>query len=539
LELADILRSLRRRWKISVAVLLLTGVVIAVFSFTREDVEPPPRFAASVDVLLPGRDEKGNLPSGIPARLFFGQATLAAQARTEALNSADVPVDQRAAVAFDYSTNETGELVTLRATAPDAALASSVSQSWAEAYIGARAKAVSEGSAASRQGSRRALQVLTTRLRAIETEIQAINPALLDIEVTPVEDEGNPAASGVPPNLGVDAALLVYERSEVQARIADAGRAAAEQAADALLPGNFAQVVQVPPAINVTAPATPSKTPTLLIVAIGLLLALALPVLIDRMDHTIRDAKAATVALSAPVLSSIPASTRARREEIARPGTPREAAFRALAATAVATDRLPRSIVVTSPLGDMQDTVAANFAAALAGMGVRVALIGTLPRQAWFTEASIRPNGAGTNPGPDENGDGAEDGNGDGGVKTFPQLLELAYAGRLNGDAPSHLLRTRIENLFVVPPGDTEIDIANDGLPPMLEALAAYVDVTVIAAPALLEDANTTIYAWTTRSVLWVMESGEITAEQARNAASRLALAGATPLGVAMIDPEN
>jgi hypothetical protein len=138
-----------------------------------------------------------------------------------------------------------------------------------------------------------------------------------------------------------------------------------------------------------------------------------------------------------------------------------------------------------------------------------------------------------------ENGNGAEHANGMGSLTTFPQLLELAYAGRLNGDGPRHLLPTRVENLFVLPPGDNDIDLASDGLPPMLEALADHIDVTVIAAPALLEDPNTTIYAWTTRSVLWVMETGEIKVEEARNAASRLALAGVTPFGVAMIDQES
>ena len=74
----------------------------------------------------------------------------------------------------------------------------------------------------------------------------------------------------------------------------------------------------------------------------------------------------------------------------------------------------------------------------------------------------------------------------------------------------------------------------------MLQALAsANIDVTVIAAPALLEDPNTTIYAWTTRSVLWVMETGEITVEEARGGRFRLALAGVTPFGVAMVDQEQ
>ena len=68
---------------------------------------------------------------------------------------------------------------------------------------------------------------------------------------------------------------------------------------------------------------------------------------------------------------------------------------------------------------------------------------------------------------------------------------------------------------------------------------AAQIDVTVIAAPAILNDPNTTIYAWTTRSVLWVVERGEITVEQARDAASRLSLAGAVPFGVAMVDEDS
>jgi hypothetical protein len=181
-------------------------------------------------------------------------------------------------------------------------------------------------------------------------------------------------------------------------------------------------------------------------------------------------------------------------------------------------------------------------------MGVRVALVGTVPRQSWFQYASrVAANGQGATTGTEEattgsngaGGNGRVSGDGAGEVTTFPELLELAYEGALNGDAPSHLLPTRMQNLFILPPGDQDIDVATDGLPPMLEALSSALDVTVIAAPALLEDPNTTIYAWTTRSVLWVMESGEIKLEQARDAASRLALAGATPLGVAMIDAEN
>ena len=112
-------------------------------------------------------------------------------------------------------------------------------------------------------------------------------------------------------------------------------------------------------------------------------------------------------------------------------------------------------------------------------------------------------------------------------MTTFPQLLELAYSGRLNGDAPQHLLRTAHREPVRAPAGRHR-DRCRQRRPAAdaAGACAANIDVTVIAAPALLEDPNTTIYAWTTRSVLWVMETGEITVEQARDARVALGARG-------------
>jgi Mrp family chromosome partitioning ATPase len=62
------------------------------------------------------------------------------------------------------------------------------------------------------------------------------------------------------------------------------------------------------------------------------------------------------------------------------------------------------------------------------------------------------------------------------------------------------------------------------------------VDVTVIAAPSILEDPSATILSWSTRSVLWVVETGEVTQQQASEAAAKLELAGASPFGVAVVD---
>jgi Mrp family chromosome partitioning ATPase len=250
---------------------------------------------------------------------------------------------------------------------------------------------------------------------------------------------------------------------------------------------------------------------------IGLLLAVGVPVLLDFLDHSIRDPRTAGNALSARVLTTIPASSPSALAAIAPPGTPREAAYRALAATSVSTDELPRAIVVTSPIGHMQDTVAANFAGALAGLGLRVALIATDARQAWFLGS----------------GSGQD-------VATLPDLLALARSGSLNGQIRDSLVPTRLTNLSIVAPGITEVDDLLDGLPALLEALSSSgIDVTVIAGPALLEDPSATILAWSTRSVLWVVEEGAVTEPEAREAAVRLDLAGATPFGIALVEAKG
>jgi capsular polysaccharide biosynthesis protein len=522
LELADILSSIRRRWRIGVGMMLLTLAVLGAFYVTRQEVKPQPRYRASVDILVPVRDPKdGTFPEGVPARLFFGQAALATSSdvRGQALVNAKVPESQARGIGFGFAQNE-GGIISLTVTAPDSEVATKVATGWSSAYIDARGKAAADGSKHDQDKDYHALQALTTRLENIESTLRGVDPTLLTLGTGTVSSgTGGPPSLRVPANVPLDTALLVYERVSTVSAIDNTRRQWVDDKHDAESPDKHASVVEVHATQNVTPPANSPKTPTLLILGVGLLLALALPVLVDRMDHTIRDAKTASAAFSAPVLSTIPPTR--NRYELAKPGTAREGAFRALAAMSVATDRLPRSIVVTSPLGEEQDSIAANFAAALATLGVRVALIGTSPRHAWFSEgAAVESNGKE--------------------ATTFPQMLELAYAGRLNGDAPTYLQRSSIDNLYVLPPGQRDIDVSTDGLAPMLQALtSASIDVTVIAAPALLQDPNTTIYAWTTRSVMWVMETGEITVEEAREGANRLALAGVTPFGVAMIDQES
>ena len=200
--------------------------------------------------------------------------------------------------------------------------------------------------------------------------------------------------------------------------------------------------------------------------------------------------------------------------------------------------------MVTSPTGNTQDRVAANFAAGLAGLGVSVALIGTMPDQAWFLvdvpdddepatgELETRTAPFGADPTAVPPGTTATT------VRTLPDLLQEAEGGRLIGDVRPRLATRGIPNLFIIPPGPagTVLD-SLDGLPPLLDALSrSGIDICVIAGPALLEDPNATIMAWSTRHVLWAVEMGQINKSDAQLAADRVDLAGVTPFGIALVN---
>ena len=180
--------------------------------------------------------------------------------------------------------------------------------------------------------------------------------------------------------------LLLYQRNsilnEIQCRQIDYG----QQTTEASIPGDFADLVQRRTATRI-APPPPSQLVTVLeIIGVGLLLAVAVPVLMDRFDRSITDPRGAASNLRSRVLVSVPAIPRRVHTGYAPRGSSWDAAFRSLAATSISTDNLPQAIMVSSPTGSIHDTVAANFARALARLGVKVALVGTVPRQRWYAK---------------------------------------------------------------------------------------------------------------------------------------------------------
>ncbi len=533
MEFADVVKSLRLHWRISVAIVLLAGLAFALFLITRKQVQPSNRYRVDVQVLVPAADSKGVRPAGVPAPLLQGQAQQALSPNTEndALDRSQIAGNKRTSIEFGFSSNQTNDILTLTATANDRSTANIAARAFEAAYAATRQKTVADGATSGRAAAQAALTTLEASLSSAESQLETKSPGLvkkLKGGVVSTDKNGNAVTPALPDGTPSDVMLLVVQRQALLNQIQAVQNTYAQDTITALIPNAFAGIVEVNPPIQTT-PGLPSPLiPALLFVAVGLALAIAVPVLMDRMDHSIRTAKTAGNAFDATVLASIPPTSRRFRRALTVPGSAPDSAYRALAATSIATDRLPQAIVVMAPTGIVQDTVAANFAAALAGLGLRVALVATDPRQSWFLDT--RP----------ENGDGT---NGaatapptDAGL-SFPELLDLAHRGRLNGALPRGLVKTRMNNLLVMPPGDESREFNLDGLRPLLEALSAGgVDVTVIAGPALLEDPNATILAWTTRCVLWACETGEISEGEAKEAAARLALAGAASFGVAMVN---
>ncbi len=520
MELADVVKSLRLHWRVSVACVLLGAVGLALFLVTRNQVRPANRYKVSISLLVPAVTPQGGRPNNVPNTVLEGQSRVALSPKVEkaALKEAKLSKSDARGISFAFSASPTSVTITLGATARDPKVASKVALAFEHAYIESRRLAVANSLKGEASSATKAITAFTNRLKVVNASLIAIDPSLVRAK-TGVGGAATGTAVVPPPltlTTPIPTVLLIVEYQELGARIITAEKTYAQNATSSIVASSFASTLEIGSATQITPPLASPVLPSLVFVGVGLLLALIAPILIDRLDKSIRTAKTAAIAFDSIVMTSVPAGSRRLHRSLVSPGTPQDGAYRALAATSIATDRLPAAIVVTSPTGTIQDTVAANFAAALAGLGLRVALIATDPRQSWFLDTKSDPASMGV---------------------PFPDVLELAHRGTLDGTLPNSFVKTNLEKLVVLPPGEGDREIRLDGLRPLLENLSTSdIDVTVIAGPAVLEDPNATILAWTTRSVLWAFETGEVTEAEAKEAASRLALAGASSFGIAMVN---
>ena len=526
MDLKEVRASLRRHWTIALVVLVIIPIVMAGYLASRNVVRPPARYTTSADVLIPTRDEVDGAPEGVPPVLLQGQIELAQSPEVKAFTLKEASVDPKdsATLILSSSLNKDRSVMTLTVAAGEPEIASTVLDAYITAYEEGRRQSVLEAALDLQEIERRVIGVLARKIKTVEFGLATEGSALP--ERVP---DGDPVIE--PSGSSTDYVLQLYERNALLNEIQRRQVSYSLQATRVEIPAAFTTVVQRRSTARTTPPPPSPLISLLTILAAGVALALAIPVLMDRLDPTITEARSAPGALRSGLLGTIPFMPRRLHHQLAPPGSTWERAFRSLAATSLSTDRLPKAIMVTGPTGSTQDPVAANFAAALAGLGVTVALIGTVPRQDWFvtdaefedddaSEAAVRP-ALGSEPGT---------GRTTVATATFPELLAEAEAGQLVGDISARLATRDIPNLFVIPPGATSTDLSLDGLPPLLEALSVSgIDICVLAGPALLEDPNATIMAWSTRHVLWALEIGQVDRNDAALAADRLELAGVTP----------
>jgi len=539
-EFRDVRASLRRHWPVALLVLALIPVVMAIYLVRRDVVRPPARYTTSADVLIPSRDSETNeAPVNVPPVLLQGQTELALDSDTtdDALEDADLDPAKDNDVKFNAKQSDNRSIMTLSVEAPEPDLAAELLENYIRAYQSGRRQSVLEAAAEERDIQIQVIGSLTDRQREIEAELRREGVALPAV----VPDGSAVTTVG---STSIETGLLLYERNAVINEILRRFVGYSTSAVGQTAPGTFTTIVQRRSTAKITPPPPSPLVPLLEILAIGLALAVAIPVILDKADSTITEARAAPGALRAGVLATIPHMPRRLHRSLAPPGSSWELAFRSLAATSISTDRLPRAIMVTSPAETTQDAVAANFAAALAGLGVQVALVGTVPRQEWFLHDidPDLPEGAPATNGSEPPPAAPLSPSAGGGttlttIATFPDLLDDAQNGRLEGDVRPRLGKRDIENLYIVPPGADHAELSLDGLPPLLDALArSEIDITVIAGPGLLDDPNATIIAWSTRHVLWAIEIGHVNKNDAQLAADRLELAGVEPFGIALVN---
>ncbi len=504
--------------------------------YSRERSKPAVRFRRAVTVqVAQGSDKpakkksskkKGSTPTtvsaivvvGGPERLALSPATRLAALRGDHLS------DHAPTISFGAKMSADPRFLNLTVTAPNRNLATTVAASWGRAFTVARR----ENAASQILRSKRALSNQVNRLHdellRVDATLAKLMPLIYGVVLRYDQPNGNVPSSrtqgngqpSVPEGGSVYVLNLALERTQLLTQITDLATRVARLNVTSATPEAFAQVVSQSPAVR----ATKSRSTTLPAAAGllgGLFLAMAAAVAVDRTDRRIRDPRVAAASFGAPVLSLLGSADEGDYVLLSDPSSFTAEAYRALAATSIATDRLPKAIMVTSPYGTAHEEVAANFAAALATFGLKTVLIGTSPDQAWYSERLETS--------------GVE-------ARTFPELLAAAHEGTFSGELRDQLPTSdRAPNLRVVPPaGDGPMRLHIDGLPRLLAALAdSGVDVTVISGPALLEEADATIVAWGRRSVLWAIAEGEITAPDARAAAARLELAGVNPFGVVMV----
>lgn len=259
----------------------------------------------------------------------------------------------------------------------------------------------------------------------------------------------------------------------------------------------------ITPAKLPTAPASPNHVVDLgIAVIIGLLLAGGTAYLRDRLDDRLRGPGEFEDNGGGPVLAVVPADGHNRSDPMVarRPDTSGAEAYRELRILLlrIAEQRGAKSLLVTSPAGEVQTTVSANVAITLAMTGRRVILVHADMRRP-LDHASF---GVDHGPGLTDVLEGRAD---LASALTQPETpgLQIISAGVLVGDIGTALHSARLGEI--------------------VQRLSAAADIVVIDAPAALAGSDIATMVDVVDMVLLVGDARRTTRAQVRAASARLA----------------
>lgn len=297
-------------------------------------------------------------------------------------------------------------------------------------------------------------------------------------------------------------------------RIADATAAVLVESVAELESGKSSRVIArvLDPAQAASSPFSPQPRKNLAIgMLLGLVVGLALALVLDALDRTIKTAVQAAESLRVPLLGSIPKTreselspSRVADDTLSEVGE----AYRALrtAVRFLDIDAPLRTILVTSAVeGEGKSTTAANLAVALAQSGDRVVLVDGDLRRGRIAAMMGLPDGVGVTtvvthqlPLVDA-------------MQTWRELMPVLGAGPLPPN-PSEILGSRM-------------------MAELLEELCGFADVVVLDAPPVLPVTDAVILSTHVDGVVLVARAGRTGRSQAAEARRRLDGVGAKVVG--------
>lgn len=373
--------------------------------------------------------------------------------------------------------------------------------------------------------------ITALRTRLNETVAQLPADALAPAAEQPAAEDGAgdaEADAATDPLVAVDAAVSVRDaqaialRDQINGLRAEFGNVVAQAAAA----DDGARLIEILPTEEVTQVAGRSLLfPALLLALIALVAGLGLPLVLDRLDRTVRSHGQVNEMIGAPVLGEVPRPRRRDRRKPAflDPQTRDAAAYRNLASTVLlAAQTVPNSILVVNVNGETaSDVVSLHLAASMARLGVDTTLVGTQPDQSWF--------GAVCKPVATES------------TRGFRDLL-TSDAGQSMSDIEAIRLDTVDDApIGIVMPGSSPTGTVPARDIGRVLGLLAGDDrrTTVLAGPSVIGGTDATIFARQAGAVLWVVEERFTKLADLDAAAATMDLTGATSLGVVYVAPSG